>query len=323
MIASKVICDDTYSNKSWSIVAQGMFSLREINQMEREMCNYLDWELTVDNPILSNFERMVTRDFAVDSTTTTLPTYALQQVSKRAARAAASMSATPIPEPTISTSPIPSFGQRNSTPAKTDSPTNVTSYPSSPMTPETPSPSYSTSSPASSASPATPVSVEDFHHPHHHQQHSHPKKYTAKMSMGTAPMHLIPANGDVQWKSPKPLSMTRHANTSLKSRMYAFAVPVSWSSLFSLLAFFLLFSPPLFSSPYRFPSFLVRLHFVTKGWETSQAQDCIPGPLLHRHRSSTRSFAWILFSNQTSHSIYILHCITWLLNLCSHLLVPL
>ncbi|KAJ7859601.1 hypothetical protein B0H14DRAFT_3446495 [Mycena olivaceomarginata] len=28
-----------------------MFTLREINQMEREMCNYLDWELTVDNPI--------------------------------------------------------------------------------------------------------------------------------------------------------------------------------------------------------------------------------------------------------------------------------
>lgn len=30
MIASKVICDDTYSNKSWAIVAQGMFTLREI-----------------------------------------------------------------------------------------------------------------------------------------------------------------------------------------------------------------------------------------------------------------------------------------------------
>ncbi|KAG2740190.1 hypothetical protein P692DRAFT_20753865, partial [Suillus brevipes Sb2] len=32
MLASKVICDDTYSNKSWSIVAQGMFQLREIIQ---------------------------------------------------------------------------------------------------------------------------------------------------------------------------------------------------------------------------------------------------------------------------------------------------
>ena len=42
MIASKVICDDTYSNKSWSIVGQGMIQLREINQMECEMCQYLD-----------------------------------------------------------------------------------------------------------------------------------------------------------------------------------------------------------------------------------------------------------------------------------------
>ncbi|KAJ7692339.1 hypothetical protein B0H14DRAFT_3906044 [Mycena olivaceomarginata] len=30
-------------------------TLREINQMEREMCNYLDWELTVNNPVLGNF----------------------------------------------------------------------------------------------------------------------------------------------------------------------------------------------------------------------------------------------------------------------------
>jgi hypothetical protein len=31
MLASKIICDDTYSNKSWCIVGQGMFTLREIN----------------------------------------------------------------------------------------------------------------------------------------------------------------------------------------------------------------------------------------------------------------------------------------------------
>jgi len=40
-------------------VAQGMFTLREINWMERELCNYLDWELTVDDPILSSFEKQV------------------------------------------------------------------------------------------------------------------------------------------------------------------------------------------------------------------------------------------------------------------------
>ena len=43
MIASKVICDDTYSNKLRSIVGQGMFALQEINQMEHEMCSYLEW----------------------------------------------------------------------------------------------------------------------------------------------------------------------------------------------------------------------------------------------------------------------------------------
>ena len=53
MITSKVICDDTYSNKLWAIVAQGMFTLCEINQMEREMCGYLEWELSV---ILANFD---------------------------------------------------------------------------------------------------------------------------------------------------------------------------------------------------------------------------------------------------------------------------
>ncbi|CDO69607.1 hypothetical protein BN946_scf184875.g10 [Trametes cinnabarina] len=56
MIASKVICDDTYSNKSWSIVGQGMFALREINQMEREMCSYLEWQLNIDPHALQEFE---------------------------------------------------------------------------------------------------------------------------------------------------------------------------------------------------------------------------------------------------------------------------
>ncbi|TDL15316.1 hypothetical protein BD410DRAFT_817001 [Rickenella mellea] len=45
MIASKVICDDTYSHKSWAVVGQGMFAVREVKQMEREMCSYLEWQL--------------------------------------------------------------------------------------------------------------------------------------------------------------------------------------------------------------------------------------------------------------------------------------
>ncbi|KAF8526048.1 hypothetical protein BU17DRAFT_74392 [Hysterangium stoloniferum] len=66
MIASKVVCDDTYSNKSWTVVGQGMFSLREINQMEREMCGYLEWVLNVDPKELVEFEETVRKDYAVD-----------------------------------------------------------------------------------------------------------------------------------------------------------------------------------------------------------------------------------------------------------------
>lgn len=93
MIASKVTCDDTYPNKVWGMVAQGMFSLQEINQMECEIYNYLNWELTVDNPILSNFEKAVTRDFSQDRSS--YPNYSLVSVSvsKPAAPTAASTTA--------------------------------------------------------------------------------------------------------------------------------------------------------------------------------------------------------------------------------------
>ena len=57
MLASKVIWDDTYSNKLWSIVVQGMFELSEIYQMDREMCHYLDWALNVNLATLKEFER--------------------------------------------------------------------------------------------------------------------------------------------------------------------------------------------------------------------------------------------------------------------------
>ena len=54
MLASKIICDDTYSNKSWCIVAQGMFALREINHVECKMCSYLEWQLNVDEYVLQD-----------------------------------------------------------------------------------------------------------------------------------------------------------------------------------------------------------------------------------------------------------------------------
>jgi hypothetical protein len=42
------ICDDTYSNKSWTVVGQGLFGLAELNQMERELAGYLEWAVTVE-----------------------------------------------------------------------------------------------------------------------------------------------------------------------------------------------------------------------------------------------------------------------------------
>jgi hypothetical protein len=82
-----------------------MFPLREINQMECKICNYLDWELTIDNPILSNFKKLVTKDFSQDRSS--FPNCPLVFVSK----CAASTTATPAPEPSVTTTAIPNFGQ--------------------------------------------------------------------------------------------------------------------------------------------------------------------------------------------------------------------
>jgi len=40
-----------------------MFVLREINQMEWEMCSYLEWQLNVDSATLCDFQARVQLDF--------------------------------------------------------------------------------------------------------------------------------------------------------------------------------------------------------------------------------------------------------------------
>lgn len=153
MIASKIICDDTYSNKSWCIVGQGMFALREINQMEREMCSYLEWQLNVEPKILKEFEDKVCRDFAGPGP---YPPIVLPQPAP-----------SPFAHPGASSSTsIPSFGHRTSPPKPVPAAiaANQTMSSPSPSIPDTPSSSHSTStSPASSASPPTPP---DSHAPY-------------------------------------------------------------------------------------------------------------------------------------------------------------
>lgn len=178
MIASKVMCDDTYSNKSWGIVAQGMFSLREINQMEREMCSYLEWELTVDATTLKNFETMVRKDFHGQGP---YPTYVMSMFSSKKTDVSPP-SHMPIPPPNSSTSPIPMFGNTHSStpppPPKTPyehqklqsvplrKPSkSVPRYPSPPHTPPSPSFQSDSSSPTSSTSSDGPVTpIGDVNH---------------------------------------------------------------------------------------------------------------------------------------------------------------
>ena len=59
MLTSKITCDDTYLNKSWSIISQEMFALRKINQMEYEIYLYLKWQLNIDLSQLQDFESKV------------------------------------------------------------------------------------------------------------------------------------------------------------------------------------------------------------------------------------------------------------------------
>lgn len=66
MIASKVVCDDTYSNKSWCIVGQNLYTLKEVNQMEREMCSYLEWILHVEATELETFSQRVRKEYGKD-----------------------------------------------------------------------------------------------------------------------------------------------------------------------------------------------------------------------------------------------------------------
>ncbi|KAI0918996.1 hypothetical protein AcV5_002028 [Taiwanofungus camphoratus] len=229
MIASKVICDDTYSNKSWSIVGQGMFALREINQMEREMCSYLEWQLNIEPSALKEFEQKVRRDFKGAGP---YPTYVLPS---------------PAPSPMPSTTPYttgtattPSFASHPSHPTSTSPPKPVpppvpAAHPSSayltppttPDTPGTPEASYSTStSPASSASPPTPPGYVD-----------HSARIVASGSIGT-PISIDSVSASVPpaHKPPPPSSSSSYGHAipaALKkakcaSDLFAHASPCIW-----------------------------------------------------------------------------------------------
>ncbi|KAF8178612.1 hypothetical protein K438DRAFT_1844095, partial [Mycena galopus ATCC 62051] len=210
MIASKVICDDTYSNKSWSM------SRRECLPCERSTrwsarCATISIGTHCRQPDIGQLRGHGPAGFSSRFQRALSDIFIAYGVEARA-KAAASASNTPIPEPNSTTSPIPSFGQqRQATPTKpypAPPPPIVPPPPlykkssSSPMTPDTPTHSHSNStSPASSISPPTPTGPVDLTAAIHDPKSHYETSPGLSLSSEFVPTH------------------------PLKSKMFAFAIP--------------------------------------------------------------------------------------------------
>ncbi|KAJ7739537.1 hypothetical protein B0H16DRAFT_1324859, partial [Mycena metata] len=64
IVASKVLSDKPHSNKAWPFFTQHMFTLREVNGMEREFCRYIDWQLFVNHSTVSDLSIILFHYFA-------------------------------------------------------------------------------------------------------------------------------------------------------------------------------------------------------------------------------------------------------------------
>ncbi|GAA5923063.1 uncharacterized protein JCM15063_003517 [Sporobolomyces koalae] len=115
MLSSKISMDDTYSNKSWQIVGQGLFELKEVNQMERELFAFLGWNVVVrDEELAAWVEEIVTPYETERSLAASLaPLASAQPIDKvvperkRNREASSPRLPTPAASPTRSRSPSP------------------------------------------------------------------------------------------------------------------------------------------------------------------------------------------------------------------------
>src|SRR6266436_4846842 len=110
-----------------------MFQLWEINQMDREMCQYLEWELNVDPVTLHEFEEMVNID----------PGPYLTYILPSSSKTTPPPSTKPFPPPPTGTITTLSHGPRFQSPPKPVY-TPPSTYVTPPTMPDTSSPSYST-----------------------------------------------------------------------------------------------------------------------------------------------------------------------------------
>lgn len=188
MIASKVICDDTYSNQSWGIVAQKMFALKEINQMEREMCGYLEWNLNVGGDEVLDFEARIRAEHGPNAV--------------MAPKAASSASSLDLPPVASSSSSSPAVAHGYPSPETTPDPTR----------PIRPVPSAYRHKPSASLSsrqqqqafPSPPHSPEQHHH-YLSAAHASPQPPQFSNSANSS-LASSPASDDC--KTPSPVAVT-------------------------------------------------------------------------------------------------------------------
>ncbi|KDE09624.1 hypothetical protein MVLG_00031 [Microbotryum lychnidis-dioicae p1A1 Lamole] len=111
MLSSKISMDDTYSNKSWQVVGQGLFSLREVNQMERELFAFLGWNVVVRDEELAAWVTEVVEPYKVDRDAASSPVLrkTMEERKRRRDEPASAPAHLPTPSPSVSRSPSPDF----------------------------------------------------------------------------------------------------------------------------------------------------------------------------------------------------------------------
>ncbi|KAK4700246.1 hypothetical protein P7C70_g6004, partial [Phenoliferia sp. Uapishka_3] len=107
MLSSKISMDDTYSNKSWQVVGQGLFSLREVNQMERELFAFLGWNVVVRDEELVNWCKDVVEPYELARGIAAIDAESRPSMEDRKRRRDATTRKTTSPESSTSRSPSP------------------------------------------------------------------------------------------------------------------------------------------------------------------------------------------------------------------------
>ncbi|KAJ7730795.1 hypothetical protein B0H16DRAFT_1733644 [Mycena metata] len=74
MVASKFLYDESYKNSTWMKIAQNLYDLPELNELERGLCLHLEWDIAVDTSTITTFRSLLNRDFHI-GTSGPYPTY--------------------------------------------------------------------------------------------------------------------------------------------------------------------------------------------------------------------------------------------------------